>query len=59
MCESHSLHIVNVIAGSYTVAPKQWLYKDQLVDKWGFLAKTLLILDRLKGTYVYHLRKQQ
>jgi len=35
-------------AGGYTHAPKQWVYKARLVDKWGFLAKTVLILERLK-----------
>ena len=35
-------------AGGYTQAPKQWVYKARLVDKWGFLAKTVLILQRLK-----------
>ncbi|KAL0033157.1 hypothetical protein WJX79_005908 [Trebouxia sp. C0005] len=34
--------------GGYTQAPKQWVYKARLVDKWGFLAKTVLILQRLK-----------
>lgn len=47
---SLSLAFVNhVPTGALTPAPKQWVYKARLVDKWGFLAKTLLILERLKG----------
>jgi len=44
MFVSHCVHG----AGGYTHAPKQWVYKARLVDKWGFLAKTVLILERLK-----------
>ena len=46
---SPSQEITVSLSGSLTVAPKEWDYSPRLVDKWGFLAKTVLILERLKG----------
>lgn len=38
------------VAAEFTLAPEEWIYEPVLVDRWGFLAKTILILERLKGT---------
>lgn len=40
-----------ITAGTYSPAPENWVYEPVLVDKWGFLAKTILVLERLKGIF--------
>lgn len=41
---------VAVLPGRPTSASKDWVFKASLVDKWAFLAKTALIVHRLRGT---------
>ena len=36
-------------AGSFTLSSAGWVYDPDCLERWGFLAKTILVLERLKG----------